>query len=195
MVDTIFVRHEPCTLFKTPISGPGASGRCSMPLAFRSTKRPLGAAGCRKPPPRVNGGRRRRFTRADPASRAGVSCWRCFCPTWAQRQEERPFAADEVCRAVLLISCSSAHNPPSRPGAAVSQTACPQLCYAAGLTSSGLLTGCELAAPRSSFSELGHLTANRRSHRHRRRHKAQDALASEGSGGPGRGVLARRRRV
>ena len=60
---------------------------------------------------------------------------------------------------------------------------------------SGLLTGCELAAPRSSLSELGHLTTNGRSHRHRRRHKAQDALVGGDSGGPGGGFLARRRRV
>ena len=59
----------------------------------------------------------------------------------------------------------------------------------------GLLMGCELVAPRSSLSELGHLTANRRPHRHRRRHKAQAALASGGSGGPGGGVPARRRGV
>ena len=60
---------------------------------------------------------------------------------------------------------------------------------------SGLLTGRELAAPRSSLSELGHLTSNRRLHRHRRRHKTQDALVSGGNGGPGGGVLARRCRV
>ena len=88
--------QEPWSLFKTPCSGPGASGRWSLPSAFRSTKSPLGAAGCRRPPPRVNGGRRRRGARADPASRAGVSCWRCFCLTWTQRWEERPFAAGEV---------------------------------------------------------------------------------------------------
>ena len=46
--------------------------------------------------------------RADPASRAGVYCWRCFCPTWAQRREERPFAAGEVCRAALRISSQPA---------------------------------------------------------------------------------------
>ena len=46
----------------------------------------------------------------------------------------------------------------------------------------GLLTGRELAAPHSSLSELGHLTTNGRSHRLRRRHKAQDALVSRGSG-------------
>ena len=61
-------------------------------------------AGCRRSPPRVNGGRRRRGARADPAPRAGVSCWRCFCPTRAQRREDRPFAAGEVCRVVLLMS-------------------------------------------------------------------------------------------
>ena len=60
---------------------------------------------------------------------------------------------------------------------------------------SGLWTGRELAAPRPSLRELGHLTANRRSHRLRRRHKAQAALVSGGSGGPGGGVLVRRRRV
>ena len=138
------------------------------------------------------GERWRRLARADPVSRAGVYCWRCFCTTGTRRREERPFAAGEVCRAVLLhelatlrrgrelrfrkLRVLSFDTPQVRPRC-------------------GLWTGHELAAPRSSLSELGHLTANRWSHRLRRRHKAQDGLVSGGSGGPGGGFLARRRRV
>ena len=184
--------QEPWSLFKTPRSGPGASGRRSLPSALRSTKSPRVAAGCRRPQPRVNGGRWRRLARADPASRAGVSCWRCFCPTWTQRREDRPFAAGEVCRAVLLHELATL-----RRGRELRFRKLRVLNFAMLQVRprSGLRTGRELAAPRSSLSKLGHLTANRRSHRLRRRHKAQDALVSGGSGGPGGGVLARRRRV
>ena len=31
-----------------------------------------------------------------------IYCWRCFCPTWTQRREKKPFAAGEVCCAALL---------------------------------------------------------------------------------------------
>ena len=41
----------------------------------------------------------------------------------------------------VVPRCSSAHNPPSRPGAAVSQTACPQLCYSAGPTALWVVDG------------------------------------------------------
>ena len=121
--------QEPWSLFKTPRSGPGASGRWSLPSAFRSTKSPLVAAGCRRPP-RVNGGRRRRSSRADPASRAGVSGGAS-----ARRGLNTGRTGRSLRTRYVVPRCSSAHNPPSRPGSAVSQTACPQLCYAAGLTS------------------------------------------------------------
>ena len=148
------------------------------------------AAGCRRPPPRVNGGRWRHSARADPASRAGVYCWRCFCLTWTRRREERPFAAGEVCRATHQLTTLRRGRELRLRKLRVLSFATPQV-----RPRSGLRTGCELAAPRSSLSELGHLTTNGRSLRLRRRHKAQDALVSGDSGGPDGGVLARRRCV
>ena len=141
----------------------------------------------------MNGGRRRQFARADPASRAGVTI---LLAVLLPDLGSTPGGQAVRCR--RGVSCRAAQQLTTfRRGRGRRLRKLRVLSFAKLQVRrrSRLLTGCELAAPRSSLSELGHLTTNGRSHRLRRRHKAQDALASGGSGGPCGGVLARRRRI